>query len=390
MDTQVVTSDCINLLKLCAGCGYCASFCSVDTGSNLRPIPSLIAEGLLKVIGSSADLLEDTDVRLLEETYRCGLCGRCSSCRYNLDVVQASYTLRRLLAERSLIPKPLVNLQRMIRESRNAFGADISARSMWVDYVGLTKIRINRAADTLYFVGCTSSYRAQGQDVAYAASLTLNSLGEDWTILGADEWCCGAPILAVGDWMEARELAKHNTEFIESLGVKTVVSSCPSCVNTLRNEYPKLIGRQPHFKVQHIVELVDRRLDEGAFKGVKRSSMVVAYHDPCQLVRRLKVHDEPRRILAKIADRVVEFREAGADARCCGAGVGDIIEVVDPSVRLEAAGRRLFEAGVVGADVVVSACPDCKIALSEAARRVKSSIEVVDILEMLALQAELM
>jgi heterodisulfide reductase subunit D len=327
---------------------------------------------------------------LLEHTYRCGLCGRCSiSCVYNLDIVVSSYKLRRILADKGLVPEPLLKLRNAINENRNSFGADALARSMWIDYVGLTKIRVNKAADTLYFVGCTSSYRAQGQDIAYATSLVLNSVGEDWAILGADEWCCGAPLLAMGAWEEAGEHAKHNVEFIESLGVKQVVSSCPSCVNMLKNYYPILIKRQPTFKVQHVVEVIAERVKEGVLKDVKKSELKIVYHDPCQLSRTLKVFKEPRQILSKIANKILEFPESGMETRCCGAGVGDLLEIIDPASRLEKAGQRLLQAGLVGADVIVSACPDCKIALSDAARRVKSSIEVLDILELLAIQAEL-
>ena len=379
----------IGLLKACLNCKSCISFCAVESEGGLRPLPSIIAEGLLIEANrhSTADVARK--MRVLEDTYRCGLCGRCSSCSYHLDIVASSYRLRRILAEKGLMPEPLLKLRNSIRESRNSFGADAQARSMWIDYVGLTKIRINKAADTLYFVGCTPSYRSQGQDIAYAASLVLNRVGEDWAVLGADEWCCGAPLLAIGAWEEAEEHAKHNVEFIESLGVKQVVSSCPSCVNTLKNYYPSLIRRQPTFKVYHLVEVLAERVGQGGLSDVKKSDVKIIYHDPCQLSRALKVFKEPRQILRKIANKVLEFPEQGVETRCCGAGVGDIIEVVDAAARLEAAGLRLLQAGLVGADVVVSACPDCKIALSDAARKVKSGIEVLDILELLAIQAEL-
>ena len=384
-----VSEEEIDSLKTCLSCTSCISICATRSEDGLRPLPSIIAEGLLIEVNRHTVADATRRRRLLEDTYRCGLCGRCSSCKYQLDVVAYSYSLRRILAEKGLMPEPLLKLRMSINESRNSFGADATARSMWIDFVGLTKIRVNKPADTLYFVGCTSSYRSQGQDIAYAASLILNTLGEDWSILGADEWCCGAPLLAIGAWEEAEKHAKHNVEFIESLGVKRVVSSCPSCVNTLKNYYPTLLRRRLTFEVHHVVEVVAERMKEGVLKDVKKSELRIIYHDPCQLSRTLKVFKEPRQILSKTAVTLLEFPERGVETRCCGAGVGDIIEVVDPAARLEAAGQRLFQAGLVGADVVVSACPDCKIALSDAARRVKSGIEVLDILELLALQAEL-
>jgi len=379
----------VDRLKTCLSCRSCISICAVESEDGLRPLPGIIAEGLLMEANRHNITDAARKMRLLEHIYRCGLCGRCSSCGYNLDIVATSYRLRKILAEKGLMPEPLRKLRSAINENRNSFGADSSARSMWIDYVGLTKIRVNKAADTLYFVGCTPSYRSQGQDIAYATSLVLNRLGEDWAILGADEWCCGAPLLAVGAWEEAEEHAKHNVEFIESLGAKRVVSSCPSCVNMLKNYYPTLLKRQPTFKVYHVVEVIAERAKEGVLKDVKKSELKIIYHDPCQLSRTLKVFKEPRQILTRIAKKVLEFPESGVQTRCCGAGVGDLLEIIDPSARLEAAGRRLLQAGLVGAEVIVSACPDCKIALSDAARRVKSGIEVLDILELLAIQAEL-
>ncbi len=379
----------INRLKACLSCESCINICAVEVEGELRPLPSIIAEGLLLQADRHNTSEGVQRAKLLENTYKCGLCGRCLSCVHHLDIVASSYRLRRILAEKGLMPEPLFKLRTSINEYRNSFGADASARTMWIDYVGLTNIRVNKAADTLYFVGCTPSYRSQGQDIAYATSLVLNSVGEDWAILGADEWCCGAPLLAIGAWEEAEEHAKHNVEFIESLGVKQVVSSCPSCVNTLKNYYPALIKRQLTFKVRHVIEIIAERLREGLLNNVKKSNLKIIYHDPCQLSRILKVFKEPRQILSKIANKVLEFPEKGVDTRCCGAGVGDLLEIIDPATRLEAAGMRLFQAGLAGADVIVSACPDCKIALSDAARRVKSGIEVLDVVELLAIQAEL-
>jgi Fe-S oxidoreductase len=386
---EAISEDEVNLLETCANCRYCATFCAVEKEDELRPLPSIIAEGLLIEANHRKTLHPAHKAKLLEDTYRCGLCGRCISCGYKLDIVASSYRLRRLLAEKELLPEPLLKLRHQIKESRNSFGADTSARGMWVDYVGLTKIRLDKAADTLYFVGCTSSYRSQGQDIAYAASLALNTIGEDWTILGADEWCCGAPLLAIGAWKEAEEHAKHNVEFIESLGVKQVVSSCPSCVNVLKQYYPRIIKRQTAFEVHHIVEVIARSLGKGALSSLKKSDLKIVYHDPCQLARTLGVLREPRQLLSRMANTILEFPESGGETRCCGAGVGDIIEVVDPAARLQAAGRRLLQAGLVGADIIISACPDCKIALSEAARRVKSGIEVLDIVELLCMQGSL-
>ena len=386
---EAISVDESDLLKTCTKCKNCATFCAVEDEDEIRPLPSIIAEGLLTEADHSKTLASTRKAKILEDSFRCGLCGRCLRCNYKLDIVASSYKLRRLLAVKELIPETLLKLRHHIKETRNSFGADTSARGMWIDYVGLTKIRLNKAADTLYFVGCTPSYRSQGQDIAYAASLALNTIGEDWTILGADEWCCGAPLLAIGAWEELEEHAKHNVEFIESLGVKQVVSSCPSCVNILKQHYPKIIRRQTTFKVHHIVEVIAKSLEKGALSSLKKSELKIAYHDPCQLARTLGVIKEPRQILSRIANTVLEFPEKGVDTRCCGAGVGDIIEVVDPSARLEAAGRRLLQAGLVGADVILTACPDCKIALSDAARRVKSSIEVLDIVELLCMEASL-
>ena len=149
-------------LKACVSCKSCIKFCAIESENGLRPLPSIIAEGLLIEANRHSIVGDVHRTKLLMDTYRCGLCGRCLSCGYNLDIVASSYKLRRILAEKGLIPESLLKLRSSINGSRNSFGADASARVMWVDYVGLTKIRVNKAADTLYFVGCTPSYRSQG------------------------------------------------------------------------------------------------------------------------------------------------------------------------------------------------------------------------------------
>jgi Fe-S oxidoreductase len=123
----------IGLLKACLNCKSCIGFCAVESESGLRPLPSIIAEGLLIEANRHSTAGVARKMRLLEDTYKCGLCGRCStSCSYHLDIVASSYRLRRILAEKGLMPEPLLKLRNLIRESRNSFGADAQARSMWL------------------------------------------------------------------------------------------------------------------------------------------------------------------------------------------------------------------------------------------------------------------
>lgn len=177
-------------------------------------------------------------------------------CPFGIQTDKLWELFRKIVYRFNKYPPVLKEVDKFILSTYNAYGVGNDAGAMWVDYLGLENVKINEPSDIVYFVGCTSSFKAVAQDIAHATSLTLNHAGVGWTLLGEDEWCCGAPLLMIGDEEGARKMAEHNVMVIENLGAKLVVSACPGCVRMIKRKYPSLVGRALRFNVMHIMELL--------------------------------------------------------------------------------------------------------------------------------------
>lgn len=243
----------------------------------------------------------------------------------------------------------------------------------------------------MYFVGCQASLAENGQRTAIATAALLDLLREDWAILGEQEWCCGNPWIAIGDFEQLRRYALHNTLAVEALGAKRVVTSCACCYQVLKWKYPRLIGRQPRFEVLHISEYLDQRtsiMPQGnPIPIYKPLDVKATYHDPCELARLGGVVEEPRRIINGLVRDFAEIPENKADTYCCGGG--GLLKEVDSDLSIRIGMRRIKHAESVKAELLITACPFCKANLAEAAAKAGSRIQVLDLVELVARQAGL-
>jgi Fe-S oxidoreductase len=201
----------------------------------------------------------------------------------------------------------------------------------------------------------------------------------EFTTMGEDEWCCGYPLYVAGMRDRLTELARHNVRQVRQIGAQQVIFSCPSCYYAWTHLYPDLIdisGIQLLHATEYMAQMFSG--DQVALGPVEE---VVTYHDPCDLGRKSGVYDAPREVLARIPG--LEFRElasCGENAMCCGGG-GDV-EISDPTVSTQVAGRRLAQVQATGARYVASACQQCKRTLQEGARRNKIRVRAIDIAEL--------
>jgi heterodisulfide reductase subunit D len=217
--------------------------------------------------------------------------------------------------------------------------------------------------------------------IARSGYALLEAAGADFGLL-RDETCCGHPQMSAGRVEEARAAAQSLVAAVEASGAETVVFPCPGCLKTFREDYPRLLGRPLRFRTLHATEFLAERIGAGALRLQKRSR-IVAYHDPCTLGRGLGVFDAPRRAIDAVPGaKRVELRRAREASFCCGSGAFSRLGFEPMSVENEQA--RWAEAAATGADLVVSACPACQIALLDAKRRAKSPIEVEDVVEWMA------
>jgi len=379
----------------CSTCAICADYCPTYLGKkDPELIPGKKHEYVLKLINAQKSFLrmifgpKPVDAKELREKvqylYTCTLCGRCSEvCSYDVDLHSLWANIRVSIFKAGFTPEPLKMLQATLKKTKDPYNAGLDMRTFWVKRTRLKDVPFKHTANMVYFVGCATAFRAQNRGIASSITQILNYFKEDWTLLGDKEWCCGSPIMMVGDEETAKEFAEHNVEVIEETHADIVVVGCASCYRMLRWEYPFLLRRRPRFEVLHITELLNQYLEEGKLKLTK-SDIPVTYHDPCELSRLGGVIKEPRKILKALTNNFVEIPEHGKDTRCCGGG--GLLQAIDNDLRIKIGVERIRQAESTGAKIITSACPSCKLTLLDAAKSIGSSIEVLDIVEFLAKQ----
>jgi Fe-S oxidoreductase len=208
---------------------------------------------------------------------------------------------------------------------------------------------------------------------------TLARSGLSFTMLGAEECCCGFPLLAAGRKEHAQQAARLNVAHAQVLGVQKIVTTCPSCYHTWKHDYPELTGDPLPFQVWHSTELLAELVKSGAFP-LRYTNGPITYHDPCDLGRTSGIYDEPRAILTSIEGlRLTEMARNREDAVCCGGGGN--LEMVDSGLVAEIGQRKVALVTDTGAQTIVSACQQCKRTMTGAARSTKTRVRVKDITE---------
>lgn len=212
--------------------------------------------------------------------------------------------------------------------------------------------------EILFWVGCAGSFDARAQKVTHAFVKILNAVGMDFAILGNEESCTGDPARRAGNEFVFQMQALQNIETLNMYGVKKIVTACPHCFNTLKNEYPALGG---HYEVLHHTQLLQELIDAGrirmkeggSFKGKK-----ITYHDSCYLGRVNGVYEAPRAVLQSLDAELVEMKRCRSNGLCCGAGGAQMFKEDEPGdkrINME----RIDEALETGASVIAANCPFC-------------------------------
>jgi len=208
----------------------------------------------------------------------------------------------------------------------------------------------------------------------------LEKAGVKFAVLGREEKCTGDPARRIGNEFLFEMMAKDNVETLNGYGVKKIVTSCPHCFNTFRNEYPQFGG---DYEVYHHSEFLAELVSEGRIKTTAQNDKTVTYHDPCYLGRHNGVFDAPRRLVRISSRSVVEMKQNRAQGFCCGGGGGMsfVEEPKDKRVNQERA-RQALE---TGADVVAVGCPFCMTMMEDGvnAKRGDRDVKVMDVAELL-------
>ena len=244
------------------------------------------------------------------------------------------------------------------------------------------------ALECLYWVGCAAAFDDRNRRVARAVVTCLNAAGVRYAVLGQEETCTGDPARRLGNEYVFQMLATANVETLDGYGVKTILSACAHCFNTLGNEFPRFDG---HYEVVHHSQFLARLVDEGRLRpgeggGIGGEGGGVTLHDPCYLARYNGVTADPRRVLQVVPDtQLAEMERSGRDTFCCGAGGGRMWMEEDTGTRINA--ERTRQAIETGASTVATACPYCLVmmrdGLADAGERA-GGMQARDIAEIMA------
>jgi Fe-S oxidoreductase len=246
----------------------------------------------------------------------------------------------------------------------------------------IVKDKILKRAKVAYFLGCNVSLKAQLHDIAKSMVKIMEYADVDYTLLADKELCCGAPLGWAGNFEEIDEMAEKNLKLILSLGVETIVFSCPSCIQTW-SEYSKYLKEENSIELLTTAQFINRIIREGRLKFEEQPMVTVTYHDPCISARVLKATEEPREIIEEIPGVYqVEMTPSRQDTRCCGSH--GLVDLVDPVLSSRIGEMRLRDATVTPATRIVTECPRCILAFDLAMFTTGYDMMVQDITQIVA------
>jgi len=363
----------------CMECGRCEDACPA-TASNKPLSPEAVVIDLRRLMSRGGG---DVHTMIRDETlWACTMCQACvEECPVLIGHVDLISDMRRdLVGEGKLSGPPAKALQQISNQS-NPYGRPNSERLAWAEGLDVPTVELNPGFEYLLWVGCAAAFDPRAQKIARATAQLLKEAKVNFAVLGAKETCTGDPARRIGDEFLYQQLAQGNVETLTRHKVKKIVTPCPHCYNTLKNEYTQFGG---HYQVQHHSQLLAELIGKGRLSNDTNTSEPVTLHDPCYLARVNGEVDATRTVIGAAKDTL--FREMprhGKKTFCCGAGGGRMWFEESPAQRVSC--LRAQEALATGARTVATACPFCLNMMTDgiAGTQGGEKAKVLDIAELL-------
>ncbi len=354
----------------CTECGRCQNACPASaTGKPLNPRQvihdlktNLLANGpLLRKGGSpTLPLLGDSGEGSISEeaVWSCTTCGACmESCPVFIEQMPKLISLRRHLVEmESRFPEELLNLFENMEQRSNPWGIAPSERTKWSSTLPV-KPFVAGETEYLLFVGCAGAFDSRNKQVTVALATVLDAAGVSWGILGKDENCCGDSLRRLGNEFAFDKMATENSRLFRERGVTKVITQCPHCFSTLKNDY-RQYGLE--LEVVHHTVLINDLLTAGRLKLDHTVTDLgkIVFHDSCYLGRHNDVYDAPRQLLAQTTGHEpIELPRNRENSFCCGAGGGRMWLEEHTGTRINH--NRVEEALFANPDTICVSCPYC-------------------------------
>ena len=238
--------------------------------------------------------------------------------------------------------------------------------------------------DVLFWVGCAGSFDDRAKKITKAFVKILNSANVSFAVLGTEESCTGDPAKRAGNEFLFQMQALTNIEVMNAYEVKRIVTACPHCFNTLKNEYPELGG---NYEVLHHTEFIKLLLNEGklTIEGGQFKGKRITFHDPCYLGRANNIYEAPRDLIQKLDAELVEMKRSRANGLCCGAGGAQMFkepEKGNKDINIE----RTEDALATQPEIIAAGCPFCNTMLTDGIKHKEkeSDVKIYDIAELIA------
>ncbi|NQX77695.1 (Fe-S)-binding protein [Gilvibacter sp.] len=241
-----------------------------------------------------------------------------------------------------------------------------------------------KTPEVLFWVGCAGSFDDRAKKITKAFVKLLNNAGVDFAVLGTEESCTGDPAKRAGNEFLFQMQAMTNIEVMNAYEIKKVVTACPHCFNTIKNEYPGLGG---NYEVMHHTQFLKSLLNEGrltvnggTYKGKK-----ITFHDPCYLGRANAIYEAPRDLLKKLEVELVEMKRCKSRGLCCGAGGAQMFKEPEPGTK-DINIERTEEALETKPEIIAAGCPFCNTMMTDGVKNAEKedSVQVMDVAEMIA------
>ncbi|MEN8154702.1 MAG: (Fe-S)-binding protein [Acidobacteriota bacterium] len=383
----------------CIDCGRCEDYCpAARTGKELSPKTiitkmrdDLLAEGEKKIKDPEYSLKPLMDrVFSDEEIWSCTTCGACMEvCPVLNEHIPKIIGLRqsRVLME-AKFPPEFNHFFRNLETNSNPWGFGSATRGEWTEGLKVPMAAENQEAEVLYWVGCAGSFDERNKKVTEAMVSILNKSGVSYVVLGGEENCCGDPARRAGNEYLFQMMATQNIEILMKYKFKKIVTTCPHCLSTFRNEYndvAALTGTE--FKIPEVVhhsEFINELIKEGRISIKGSGTEQVTYHDPCYLGRHNNTYDQPREVISKAGFSIIEMKDNKNHSFCCGGGGSLMWAEEDQGERINHI--RTEEALETGTGTLCTSCPYCTTMLTDGIKdkEKEDTMQVKDIAEIIA------
>ena len=363
----------------CTECGRCQDVCpAYATGKALSPKLLIMAMRDHLVSGATTAIVPNAvSDDIVWDCVTCGACVR--ECPVGIEHIDHVIDLRRnLVMVESRFPEEAGTMLRDVDRTSNPWGKPQADRLQWAEGLGVRVLQPGeRPPEVLFWVGCAPAFDERARRAAISTAKLLQMAGVDFAILGQRESCTGDPARRMGDEYTFQRLAGENVATLNGAGVKTIVTTCPHCFNTLGNEYSDFGGT---YEVVHHTQFLADLVHQGKLSPMP-SERTITYHDSCYLARHNDVREAPRELVSAVG-QAVEMPRNRERTFCCGAG----------GARMwmeEKRGRpinqeRVREAVETGAETLAVACPFCTVMLDDGVRETGSKMQVFDLATLLA------